>query len=473
VRIDVNDEPDERESSTPVNYERDYTMVDETDPGTERRTYRDLIPGGGSGLSSSQLNPFSKESRQGVHDTDKRFVSNFGQSFVDSFKEQTLKDNAHIKRDLFTGGGNVRFDGKGGIKDVSDVPRSMEYYEDVTYDVGGVMSIPGIDKLTGKVAGRESKTTGAYTTGVQGGETTEEKRTRKSGVNTTTKTRARDPGGKLGGYAHAAMLGADASRMIRTGDFGRAPSTDMMKPDAFLKGGGSPVGNRILRSFDVAGIIGSGQPLGIKELPGMKDVSKSEGTPLISGFGDRFKSVGNFFSMSEPVQQSDANRVSQYMAMTEFTKFADHVRSIPDIIHVESDRYYNIFHDPRSEITYIEWKPTEDITNLLKKSSFGSALREWSEDAVAALGMRVPAWHNRVRYVRRKYGGESPSVKHYGYSRGGGLATHFGGTGYGTGYFSSFPPTRDSRSKYSGDKLHDMIINPLSYGLLIRNTVSG
>ena len=166
----------------------------------------------------------------------------------------------------------------------------MEYYEDVTYDVGGVMSIPGIDKLTGKVAGRESKTTGAYTTGVQGGETTEEKRTRKSGVNTTTKTRARDPGGKLGGYAHAAMLGADASRMIRTGNFGRAPSTDMMKPDAMLQGGGSPVGNGILRSVDVLGTIGSGQPLGIKEMPGMKDVSKSKGTPLISGFGERFKS---------------------------------------------------------------------------------------------------------------------------------------------------------------------------------------
>jgi len=398
------------------------------------------------------MNPFSQESREGVSGTNQSFLTNAGKTFTDPFKEQSLRDTAHIKRDFFTGGGNIRFDGKGGIEDVSDVPRSMEYYEDVTYDVGGIMSIPGLDSLTGKLAGRDSKTTGAYTTGVQGGETTDEKRARKSGANTTTKTKAREPGGKLGGYAHAAMLGADASRMIRTGDFGREPDGDLMRPDKFLQGGGSPVGNRILRSGDALGTILSGQPLGITEIPGLKEVSKDEGTPLLSGIAKRFGSVKRFFSLSE------------------FEKKSESVRSQPGIQILESDRYYTVMYHPLTDVTYIEWKPTVDIKKLSSKTR--DVGREWGEDFIAALGMRIPAWSKRVKYIKEKYGMESAKVKHYGYSRGGGIATHMGGLGFGTGYFSSYLPHTGYRSKMSGDKMHDYIINPLSYALMLRNILA-
>uniref|UniRef100_A0A2V0RB22 Uncharacterized protein n=1 Tax=viral metagenome TaxID=1070528 RepID=A0A2V0RB22_9ZZZZ len=128
-------------------------------------------------------------------------------------------------------------------------------------------------------------------------------------------------------------------------------------------------------------------------------------------------------------------------------------------------------YDPTAKITYIEWKPTEDIRNITKRNRMGSVGREWTEDAVAAMGIKIPAWSKRVKYIKDKYGMESESVKHYGYSRGAGIATHMGGLGYGTGYFSSYMPEKRSTSKLSGDALHDYVINPLSYAVMLRNVL--
>jgi hypothetical protein len=159
---------------------------------------------------------------------------------------------------------------------------------------------------------------------------------------------------------------------------------------------------------------------------------------------------------------------SIFKAASKFDNMSSYVRSLPGIRVVESDRYFTVLFYPRKGITYIEWKPTEDIMNLFSRSRMRSTVREWGEDFLAAAGHKVPAWTRRVKYIKDKYGMESDTVKHYGYSRGGGLSTHLGGTGYGTGYFSSYLPHKGSKSVFSGDLLHDMIINPLSYVLLIR-----
>jgi hypothetical protein len=157
-----------------------------------------------------------------------------------------------------------------------------------------------------------------------------------------------------------------------------------------------------------------------------------------------------------------------FKAASKFDDMSRYVTSLPGIRKVEEDRYYTVYFYPRGGKTYIEWKPTEDISSLLSRSRFKNAVREWSEDFVAAAGYKVPAWSRRVKYIREKYGPNSENVIHYGYSRGGGIATHMGGTGYGTGYFSSYAPDKRSKSKLSGDPLHDIIINPMSYMLLLR-----
>jgi hypothetical protein len=182
-------------------------------------------------------------------------------------------------------------------------------------------------------------------------------------------------------------------------------------------------------------------------------VTQKQDTPVKKAGAAIPGPVGTFFSP-----------LVDLFSMSDFEKFGTHVRSLPGIRLLEEDRYYKVFYYPKNDTTYIEWLPTEDVMNLRVKT--GSVAREWSEDFLAAAGFRIPAWSKRVKYIKDKYGKEGEKVKHYGYSRGGGLATHMGGTGYGTGYFSSYMPSKGYKSKWSGDKLHDYLINPLSYSLL-------
>lgn len=200
------------------------------------------------------------------------------------------------------------------------------------------------------------------------------------------------------------------------------------------------------------------------------DEGLSTGGSLLNTFADTLTGTPSNFGgkVGSGFESAGRGFVNMFSAASKFDSMSDKVRSLPGIRKVEEDRYYTVFFYPRKGITYIEWKPTEDVRNLFSRRKFSTTMREWGEDFIAAAGMKVPAWTRRVNYIKGKYGSESDNVVHFGYSRGGGLATHLGGTGYGTGYFPSYEPARKSKSKLSGDFLHDAIINPMSYMLLLR-----
>ena len=86
--------------------------------------------------------------------------------------------------------------------------------------------------------------------------------------------------------------------------------------------------------------------------------------------------------------------------------------------------------------------------------SEGSA-REWSEDGVAFLGFHLPAWDRELQYLADTYGYESDKVHYTGFSRGGGFAQYMGGTGYGSGTFSAYPPREGSQNMPSNADWHD------------------
>uniref|UniRef100_A0A2V0RL94 Uncharacterized protein n=1 Tax=viral metagenome TaxID=1070528 RepID=A0A2V0RL94_9ZZZZ len=220
------------------------------------------------------------------------------------------------------------------------------------------------------------------------------------------------------------------------------------------------------------------KPVISRTLDDISDFNQKAGEGVKTGLGeisDGFDKFANLFRASSEARKSHMepahDAVLRFLALTKFENERKRIRALPDITIVEIDRYFTVLFDPGSGITYVEWRPTEDIKNI--SSNFKNVGREWSEDFLAAFGMNIPAWTKRVKYIKDKYGMESEKVRHYGYSRGGGLATHMGGTGYGTGYFSSYLPDKRSKSKFSGDPLHDYLINPLSYSLMFRNILKG
>ncbi len=83
------------------------------------------------------------------------------------------------------------------------------------------------------------------------------------------------------------------------------------------------------------------------------------------------------------------------------------------------------------------------------------SLREWYEDKEAAFGFHVPPWDTELQYFIDTYGYESDKVHYSGFSRGGGLAMHMGGTGYGSGHFHQYPPREGSRNEQSREDWHD------------------
>uniref|UniRef100_A0A2V0RJI9 Uncharacterized protein n=1 Tax=viral metagenome TaxID=1070528 RepID=A0A2V0RJI9_9ZZZZ len=272
---------------------------------------------------------------------------------------------------------------------------------------------------------------------------------------------------KVMARGHMLMAAADLSRAIRRGNpdeiwaamnptkrarDGLTPNAnfDMDGNFSVTEGGGDQWSNRLLNSFNIGAAFASGDLGDTGRYPGAAGASKGENEPLLSGIGNAIARVP-----------------SKWFALSEFENEQHRIRSLHGIRTIEEDRYFTVMYHPASGITYVEWKPTEDIRNY--RTNTQAVGREWSEDFIASLGLRIPAWSKRVKYIKDKYGLESETTKHYGYSRGGGMATHMGGVGYGTGYFSSYLPAKTSRSKFSGDKLHDYVINPLSYGLMFRN----
>uniref|UniRef100_A0A2V0RAZ2 Uncharacterized protein n=1 Tax=viral metagenome TaxID=1070528 RepID=A0A2V0RAZ2_9ZZZZ len=302
----------------------------------------------------------------------------------------------------------------GGATNFQD---AMTYYEGIVYKLGGVLTIPGMPTAAG---------------------------------------------------AHLAMLGADLSHELRTASADDwNPTTDNRTEDE--KNFNTRLGDRILRTMDVVGAILDGTPGEISGIPGFDKVSQDDDNQdFFGGVGRRFETVGNRFG--NDFTSMEGGKFG-FNALSKFESESQRIKNLHGIRVIESDRYYTVMYHPSSGVTYIEWKPTEDIRNIKQRNRMSSVGREWSEDFVAAMGIRIPAWSKRVRYIKGKYGMESDSVKHYGYSRGGGLATHLGGTGYGTGYFSSYMPDKESKSKLSGDRLHDLLINPISYSLMLRNVL--
>uniref|UniRef100_A0A2V0RL76 Uncharacterized protein n=1 Tax=viral metagenome TaxID=1070528 RepID=A0A2V0RL76_9ZZZZ len=272
---------------------------------------------------------------------------------------------------------------------------------------------------------------------------------------------------RVSSRGHILMASADLSRAVRRGDpdeiaaamnpvkrarDGLTPGASIGSDGSFnvSEGDGDQWSNRLLNSLRIGAALASGDLGDTGRYPGAAGASKGEKESPISGIINTIASVP-----------------TKWFALSEFEKEHDRIMSLHSIRIIEEDRYYTVMYHPASGITYIEWKPTEDIRNY--RTNTQAVGREWSEDFIASLGMKIPAWSKRVKYIKDKYGIESETTKHYGYSRGGGIATHMGGVGYGTGYFSSYLPAKTSKSKFSGDKLHDYVINPLSYGLMFRN----
>ena len=90
---------------------------------------------------------------------------------------------------------------------------------------------------------------------------------------------------------------------------------------------------------------------------------------------------------------------------------------------IESTYLYEVYSD--GVRFFINW-----IGTTLPKFSTQAA-REWGEDFIAFKGFTPKAWIRRIEDIYHRYGNESSRVQHIGYSRGGGIAVFFGGTGYG------------------------------------------
>lgn len=89
---------------------------------------------------------------------------------------------------------------------------------------------------------------------------------------------------------------------------------------------------------------------------------------------------------------------------------------------IEKTYLYEVYSD--GDRVFINWLGTT-VPAFSKR-----AAREWAEDVMA--WSKLPkAWVKHLRHVYMTYGNESSKVQHIGYSRGGGLAAFFGGTGYG------------------------------------------
>lgn len=122
-------------------------------------------------------------------------------------------------------------------------------------------------------------------------------------------------------------------------------------------------------------------------------------------------------------------------------------RAPPDSQEVESGKYYTVYRATDGQI-YVFWKGT-------KPTSF----TEWEEDLDAMLlKERIESWDDEIEHVMLWYGMESDTVHHDGFSRGGAIAQHFGGIGYGSAEFSKYPPAPGSQSRSADDFFHKEIV---------------
>ena len=129
-------------------------------------------------------------------------------------------------------------------------------------------------------------------------------------------------------------------------------------------------------------------------------------------------------------------------------------RAPPDSKEVESGRYYTVYSAPDGQ-TYVFWKGTKT-----------TSLHEWEEDLDAMLlKERIQSWDDEIEHVMLWYGMESDTVHHDGFSRGGGIAKHFGGIGFGSAEFAKYPPAPGAQERAADDFFHKELVP-------VANTVS-
>lgn len=113
---------------------------------------------------------------------------------------------------------------------------------------------------------------------------------------------------------------------------------------------------------------------------------------------------------------------------------------------IESGRYYEVYRD--GDQIYVFWNGT-------KPTSLG----EWWEDLEGEIGSeRIETWDEEIEHVMLWYGMESDTVHHDGFSRGGAIAQHFGGIGYGSAKFPKYPPAEGSQSRSADDWFHHDVV---------------
>uniref|UniRef100_A0A2V0RMY7 Uncharacterized protein n=1 Tax=viral metagenome TaxID=1070528 RepID=A0A2V0RMY7_9ZZZZ len=153
----------------------------------------------------------------------------------------------------------------------------MRFYEGKTYDIGGVLAMPFLDKFVRKLTGSD-------------------KIAKKFGKGRT----------KLFKRAAAVMIIADMSRAIRTGDpYEVVPRFETGSPFGIGESGeyvSMPYLDRLLRSVNVVGAISRGEPMKIRDLPGMGEVSQDgESEDFFPGMAN---AIGNILEGIEPGQVS-------------------------------------------------------------------------------------------------------------------------------------------------------------------------
>lgn len=137
----------------------------------------------------------------------------------------------------------------------------------------------------------------------------------------------------------------------------------------------------------------------------------------------------------------------EYLKTPSYREVQKYSRAPPNARSVEVGKYYEVLVAPDGQI-YIYWYGTTQTD-----------IQQWYEDLAGEFAQRrIPAWDRELNYVARKYGMESSTVHHDGFSRGGAFAQHMGGIGYGSAYFPKYPPADTAQSRGADDFFHKHIV---------------
>ena len=120
---------------------------------------------------------------------------------------------------------------------------------------------------------------------------------------------------------------------------------------------------------------------------------------------------------------------------------------------IKADQYYEVWQ--LNDGVVINWFPT-GYPDAYPKAK-GRHVREFGEDLLAARWL-PEAWYRRIREVWRRYGNESETVRHVGFSRGGGIAAFFGGTAWGAYLVPGLPVHKGATFLPAYDLFHGYLL---------------